>query len=868
MIPFHSKTRNQAINLLSTDPIKGLTQQEAEYRLKKYGKNKITHKKKISKLKIFLAQFKNPLIYILLVAIFISLIIKEYLDALVIAIIVLLNSILGFYQEYKAERALELLKKIASPTAKVIRNKKIRVIPAENLVPGDIIILETGEKVPADARLLKISNLKINESILTGESIPVTKTLNALPKDIEVQDRKNMVFAGTIVSYGRAMAVVTATGNKTEFGRIAFSLKDIKRDKTHLQKTLDNLTKNLGKLTIILIAVMILLGLLRNLSFVNSLMAAITLAVAVIPEGLPAVVTIALALGVQTMARNKALVRKLSAIETLGAVTLIASDKTGTMTTGEMTVTQIYANNELIHVTGKGYETVGLFKTFSSKYNPENLHKLMETAVLCNNAQLSSRTGDPTELALLVVAKKANLTTNFQRVQEFPFDSTNKYMVSLDSYKDKLNLHVKGAPEVILEKCKYVYNNGRIKVLTEREKEKILAMNERMAKSALRVLAFAYSKDKTANNLIFLGLMGMIDPPREEAKEAVKLCKKAGIKVIMITGDNPTTAQAIANELGIGTEVLTGKQLSDISQERLIHLVRQIDIFARVNPEHKVRILDALQKNNEIVAMTGDGINDAPALKKANVGIAMGISGTDVSKDSADMILLDDNFNSIVKAVKHGRRIFDNIKKFVKLLLSANLGELGIIMGSLIVGLPLPLLPLQILWINLITDSIPAIALSVDPAEKNIMSRPPRKPKEGILDGTKTFLILSAILMSISSILIFISELQNLEKARTMTLLTMILFELLLVFVVRSRTKTIFQTNLLKNRLLIVSVIIAILLQVVLIYTPLSTVFKLTSLTIYDWVKSLIYAIIPITILEVRKLFLKDETKNRKIKRK
>lgn len=857
MISFHAKTRNQVINILSTNPKTGLNLEEANYRIKKHGKNKIISEKKISKLKILFRQLKNPLIYILLIAILISLVIKEYLDSIVILAIVILNSGIGYYQEYKAERAIELLKKISAPNAKVLRNKRIRIIPAENLVPGDIIILETGDKIPADARLLKVTKLKVNESTLTGESGSISKSINVIEETKIIADQRNMVFAGTIVSYGRALAVVTCTGNKTQFGRIAFSLKEIKEKETPLQKKLSLFTKKLEKIILGIIIFLTILGFVRGIPLTHSIMTAISLAVAAIPEGLPAVVTIALALGVQSMVKNKALIRKLSAIETLGAVTTICSDKTGTMTAGKMTVTQIYANNELIHLTGRGYETSGIFKTIASKYDSSRLKKLMETAILCNNSQLKTKTGDPTELALLVAAKKANIKTEFVRMKEIPFDSEHKYMATIDMYKNKKQLHMKGAPEVVIKKCKYIFNDGRLKVLTEKDKEKIILMNNRMASAALRVLALAYSKDEKEENLIFLGLTGMMDSARSEAKTAIKVCKKAGIRVMMITGDNAITAQAVAKELNLRDKVLTGEQLEKLSKNDLKHAVRKVDIYARVNPEHKVKILEALQENGEIVAMTGDGINDAPALKAANVGIAMGITGTDVSKESSDVILLDDNFNSIVHAIKHGRRIFDNIKKFVKLLLSANFGEIGIIFVSLIAGLPLPLLPLQILWINLITDSLPAVALGIDPAEKDMMKRKPRNPKQGILHNNLTFLILSGIILTVIGFALFVQNLEDIEKARTMVMMGLIVFELFLVFVCRSRTKTIFQGGIFSNKLLIISVIISLALQAVVLYTPLANLFNLVPLELNDWIMVVGYALVGITILEFRKLFLK-----------
>jgi len=858
MIPFYNKTQNQVVNILNTDTTTGLSIQEVQYRLKKYGKNLITHEKKISKLKILISQIRNPLVYILLAAIVISLMVNHQTDALVIAIVVIINSLLGYFQEYKAERALELLKKISAPNARVLRNKRIRTILSEEVVPGDILILEAGDKVPADARILKSISLKVNEAALTGESTPVIKTSGIINETDILAEQKNMVFAGTIIAYGRAIAVVTTTGNKTEFGKIAFSLKKIKDEPTNLQKKLEKFSKKIGLIIFGIVILILFLGLLRKISIIDSILTSISLAVAAIPEGLPIVVTIALALGVQSMVKNKVLVKKLHAVESLGSVTTICSDKTGTMTTGEMTVTQIYANNELIHVTGKGYENKGMFKTISSKYDPLRLQKLMETAVLCNNADLSSKVGDPTELALLIAAKKANIKTNFYRLNEIPFDSSHKYMATIDSYRNKKNLHMKGAPEVVLKKCKYIYNNGRLKIITEREHEKILEMNKRMASAALRVLALAYSKDENSKDLVFLGLMGMIDPPRKEAIDAIKLCKKAGIRVIMITGDHAITAQAVAKELNLGTRVIEGKDLANYGN--LKDLVRKIDIYARVNPEHKVAILTALQENGEIVAMTGDGINDAPALKKANVGVAMGVSGTDVSRESADIILLDDNFNSIVVAIKHGRRIFENIKKFIRLMLSANFAEIGVIFFSLLIGLPLPLLPLQLLWINLITDSLPAIALGVDPAEKNIMSKKPRNPKEGIMNGDLSFIITAGVLKTVAGIILFFTELSNLAKARTMVLMMLIIFTLLLVFVCRSKEKNMFQVGLFNNKFLLYSILVAFALQIVLVYTPLSGLFGVVSLSFIDWVKATGFALVGITILEVRKIFLKDGT--------
>lgn len=866
MISYHAKSKEQVLTSLNSDPVDGLTLREADYRLKKTGLNKIEREKKISKLYIFIRQFKSPLIYILFFAIIISLFIREFIDAIVILFILIINSLLGFYQEYKAERALELLKKMSALSAKVIRNGKIMILNSEELVPGDIIVLEEGDKIPADARLLQTFGFKTNEAILTGESNPIEKLTKQIDETKTISLQTNMVFAGTVVASGRAKAIITSTGLKTEFGKIASSLQDIKQEETLLEKKLKKLSKTLTKVIIVVVALLLGLSLIRNIPLFESIMTAISIAVAAIPEGLPIVLTVSLALGVQRMVQHKALVRKLSSIETLGAVTVICSDKTGTMTKGEMTVTQIYANNELIQVTGNGYDIKGNFKTpFSPKYDTKKIERLLETGILCNNSQLENKVGDPTELALLVVAKKANISSKFIRTDEIPFDSNKKYMATLDTFENKKYIHMKGAPEIILEKCKYYYDNGRLKFLSARDKERILLMNAKMANLALRVLGLAYSKENNSKEMIFLGLVGMIDPPREEAKEAIKLCKKAGIRVIMITGDSPLTAQAIAKELNLRTKVITGEQLSTMSKEQLSSQILDVDVYARVNPEHKVLILETLQEKGEVVAMTGDGINDAPALKKADVGVAMGITGTDVSRDSSDVILLDDNFNSIVSAVGHGRRIYDNTKKFIKLMLSANLGEIGIITVSLLLSLPLPLLPLQILWINLITDSLPAIALGVDPAEKDIMSRKPRNPKETILDGSKSFLILSGLLLTIIGISVFqfsYNESDNLDKARTMVLTTVILFELMLVFVCRSNKKSVLKMSFINNKFLMISVILALGLQILLIYTSIGKFFNLEILELNDWSNSFLFALSGIIILELRKIFVIDETKN------
>jgi P-type Ca2+ transporter type 2C len=860
MADFYKLTKEEAIKKLQVNEKIGLKPLQIDLKRKKHGLNQVTHEKKLSPIKIFLEQFTNPLVYILLAAILISLAIQHFIDAIVILIIVILNAILGFSQEYKAEKALELLKKMAAPHARVLRNGHTRMIDATELVPGDILILETGDKIPADARIIENVNLQVNEAILTGESVPKEKTINKIISDKSLADQTNILFAGTTISYGRGKAIVTNIGNKTEFGKIASSLNKIEETETPLQKKLSKFGKKLGIITIGVIIIVFLLSLLKKMPMADSLMTSISLAVAAIPEGLPAVVTIALAVGVKRLVKNKALIRKLAAIETLGATTVICSDKTGTITSGEMTVKSIYANDRIISVSGSGYSTDGLFSNKGQEYNPQKINKLLEAACLCNNSNLTEKQGSPTELALKAVAKKANLKTEFERKNEIPFDSRKKYMATLDEKGKTQNVHLKGAPEIVLKRCKYIFNGITTKPLTERDRKKIMDMNDQMASKALRVLALAYSESKSTKDLTFLGLMGMIDPPREGVKKSISIAKRAGIRTIMITGDNALTAKAIANQVGIQSEVITGVQLEKMSDEAIFNSVKTISIFARVNPEHKVKILESLQKDGHVVAMTGDGINDAPALKRADVGIAMGISGTDVSKEASDMILMDDHYATIVKAIKYGRSIYDNIRKFVKFLLSANLGEIAIIFTSLLISLPLPLLPLQILWVNLITDGLPALALGMDPAEKDIMKRKPRSPKETILSGTKGFMITRIIVILAIVLGLFMLEYfttHNLEKARTIALTSLILFELLLAFSCRSEKKNIFEIGFLTNKYLVGAVGLSLVLHLLLVYTPLAIFFKLVPLSLTNWIYIAATSVTGLIILEIRKLFLK-----------
>ena len=827
----------------------GLSHEEAEKRLKQYGLNQLEEKKGVSPFKIFLKQFKDPVIMILLAAILISVLVKEFLDAGVIAAILILNAIIGFSQEYRAEKAIQLLKKMSTPKAVVAREGKEQVIEAKLLVPGDVIILEAGDKVPADARILDLAEAQVNEAMLTGESVPVKKNLTPLQKEAPIADRKNMLFAGTILTNGRAKAVVTETGMKTQLGKIAELVQTVEEVQTPLQKRLKALGEKLGIITILVCILVLGVGVLKHMPFVQILLTAISLAVSAVPEGLPAVVTIALAIGVQKMLKRNALIRDLKAIETLGSVTVICSDKTGTITKNEMTATEIFANNEMITVTGQGYEVKGDFLLGNKKFDTEKIEMLLRTSASCNNASINF--GDPTEIALLVMAKKAGIEKE-ERTGEVPFDSEKKYMIT----KHKDIWHIKGAPERVLELCDHIQVRDTVKKITKNDKELILKKNKEMASKALRVLATAYKQE---NKTILTGLVGMIDPPRKEVPEALALCKKAGIRVVMITGDNAITAQAVGDKIGLDGKVMEGLELDKVTDEQLRIIVKEVNIFARVDPKHKVKILKALQANGEVVAMTGDGVNDAPALKGADVGVAMAIKGTDVSREASDMVLTDDNFASIVSAVKEGRIIYDNIQKFIKFLLSTNFDEIGVITFAILAGMPLPLLPIQILWINLLTDSMPALALGVDPPDEKIMERKPRNPKETILKGSAVFLITVSLIATIATLTSFFIgcggwDCANLAKGRTMALMTAIFFELTFAFSRRSDKLPLYKVGILSNKWLVRAVLAAVVLQIIMLYTPLSTAFKVVPLGIVEWVIVLGLASTGFVIFEAKKV--------------
>src|SRR3989344_755026 len=638
---FYKLTKKEVLSNLSTSEA-GLSSKEAEKRLLTYGSNIIKEKRRISALKIFVRQFKSIVVYILLSAFFISVFLDEFIDASVIGAILVLNSILGFIQEYKAEKSIDALKKLATLICTVIRDGKEIQIPSANLVPGDIIIVEAGSKVPADCYLLESFSLKLDESILTGESIPVKKEPCIVKKTVQISSQCNMIFSSTTVTYGRAIAIVVSTGMSTEVGKIADLIQNAEEKETPLQKKLDSVGFSLGILTVVVAVIIFAEGIFEGESFYTMLIVAISLAVAAIPEGLPAVVTISLGLGVHRMVKRNVLIRKLSSVETLGSTTIICSDKTGTLTCNEMTIKKIFANNDIIDVTGSGYSKDGEFLIKNKNYDAKRLSKLFEAGLLCNDSRIDQNKviGDPTEASLIVLASKANFVAPFARIDEIPFSSEEKFMATLNVIGKEKLWHYKGAPEVILKKCRFISVNGKKAILAEKEKKNILSVNNNFAHEALRVLALAYGKDE--KSLVFLGLVGMIDPPRKEVIPAIKKCKVAGIRVIMITGDHKLTAQAIARNIGLNDRALTGDEIDSLSEAELRNIAKDIDIYARVSPLHKVKILKAL-KDSHIIAMTGDGVNDAPALKQADIGIAVG-SGTDVAKESSNMILLDDNF--------------------------------------------------------------------------------------------------------------------------------------------------------------------------------------------------------------------------------
>jgi len=878
---WHTKTTGQAFAELKSGE-SGIRQSEAEARLAKYGPNEIQAAHRISPWEILLEQFKNVLILILLAATAISLFLGHGIESIAIAVIVMFAVFLGFIQEYRAERAIEALKQMAAPTASVLREGTEVKIPARDLVPGDVIILHTGDRIPADARLLESINLQIEEAALTGESVPVEKHVQPLPiHDLPVGDRKNMVYAGTAATYGRGRALVVATGMQTEFGRIAQLLQTVETSKTPLQHNLDKVGTALARAALVVVAIIVALGLFRGQPFVEMLIFGIALAVAVVPEALPAVVTISLAIGVQKMVKRNALIRRLPAVETLGSTSVICSDKTGTLTKDEMTVRKIFAAGQVFSVSGAGYSPVGQFSVNGGTpiVPTPGLQKLLIAATLASDTHLIAGgendsggewniKGDPTEGALVVAAAKAglqkeSLDSEYPRVQEIPFTSETKRMTTLHQTNGSLTAYAKGAPEMILDGCDWQLTADGVVPLDDAGRGQALALAHEMAGEALRVLAIA-SKPKVTletaqSGMTFLGLAGMIDPPRPEAKNAIAICEQAGIRPVMITGDHPMTAKAVARELGLlkTGRVVTGAELEAMSDEQFKSEVETIDVYARVSPAHKLRVVTALQANGHIAAMTGDGVNDAPALKKADIGIAMGITGTDVTKEAAAMTLTDDNFASIIAAVEEGRGVFDNIKKYLMYLLSSNIGEIGLMTGATLLGLPLPLTAVQILYVNLATDGLPALALAVDPAEKDLMKRKPRNPRTGIFTRPIVSLMVAGGLWStLLNLGVFVWALnsgRSLEEAMTMTFVSLVLIQFFKAYNFRSDRHSVLNRPF-ANKWLNWAILWEVILLVLIIYVPfLHDAFGTYYLPLVDWLIVLALAVTIMPVLELVK---------------
>ncbi len=851
---------------------KGLSEEEVQRRLQEFGPNELVERKGITPFQIFLRQFKDIFVIMLLIAIAISVLIGEIIDASTIGAIVILNSIVGFVQEYRSEKAMEAMKKLTAPKARVLRGGKEMLIPAREVVPGDIVLLEAGDRIPADSRLLEVVELKTDEAVLTGESTPVGKTTEVLDDKTPVADRKNSLFMATHVTYGRGKAVVTSTGMKTQFGKIAEMVQAVEEEETPLKQKLAVFAKKLGIIIIGVCVVIFALELYEIFVLGTSMGAeaigkildafetAVALAVSAVPEGLPAVVTVSLALGSRELAKRNSVIRKLASAETLGATTVICSDKTGTLTKGEMTVRKIYVDEKMVDVTGVGYQPIGEFFYEGTRIEPkenEDLSLLLRASSLCTNANYDGKSviGDTTEGALIVAAAKAGMTKKeieiyYPRVHEVPFTSERKRMTTVHKTPEgKLVAYVKGAPEIILERSTQILKDGKAEKLGAKERKTVLEMNENMARDALRVLGVAYRElsdniptntheEIIENGLAFVGLMGMIDPPREEAKQANEKCQQAGIKTVMITGDHKLTAVAIAKELGMlkSEMVLTGSELDNMTDEDFEKIVEDVTVYARVSPEHKLRIVKALKKKGHIVAMTGDGVNDAPALKQSDIGVAMGITGTDVTREAADMVLADDNFATIVTAVEGGRAIYDNIRKFSFFLLRSNFDELLVIGAFALLGLELPLTAGMILWINLVTDGGPALALSMDPPAEDLMNRSPRNPNEGVLHGRIASILATFVTQCLGTGALFYMAYyvwgRPLGEAQAMAFVQATLQELIIVWNCRSEKHNAFKVGFTSNKFLLVAVVFSMLLTVLIPYTGL---FGTAPLNLLDW---------------------------------
>lgn len=889
-----NKSTEEILKELDVNFEQGLTSQEAAKRLEEYGPNKLAEKKRKSLLSMFMSQLQDTMIYILLAATVLSVIMGDYAEAVIILVVVLLNAVIGVFQENKAEQAMDALKKLTTPHAYVRRDGQVKEIGSEEIVPGDVVEIDAGRFIPADLRLLESSNLQIEESALTGESVPSEKdaTFISDKENLPLGDRKNMAFMSTLATYGRGVGVVVANAVSSEIGKIAKILEEDNDEMTPLQKRLDHLGKMLGFIILGVAGLMLVVGLFQNRGFKDMLLLAISLAVAAIPEGLPAIVAIVLALGVTRMSKNNAIIKKLPSVETLGSVNIICSDKTGTLTQNKMTVVQSYTYENL-HQLDADIDQVE---------TDEDERMLVKSLVLCSDATANEEktTGDPTEVAFVVFGNRIGMTKEalnkeFPRVAEKPFDSDRKLMSTANKEGDKYVVHTKGAVDNLLKISNRVYLNDKVVPLTDEIREDFLKQAESMSDEALRVLGAAYkfsdhipTTDEMESDLIFLGMVGMIDPPRLEVKDSIAIAREAGIRTIMITGDHKNTAVAIAKELGIANSIdqaLTGPEIDQYSDEEFVKHINDWRVFARVSPEHKVKIVRAFKSHDNVVSMTGDGVNDAPSLKFADIGVAMGITGTDVSKGAADMILTDDNFTTIVHAVEEGRNIYANIKKAVIFLLSCNLGEIIALFFAVLFGWPIPLLPTQILWINLVTDTLPAISLGMDPGDPDAMKKKPRSTRDSFFsNGAGVRAVIGGTLIGVLTLTAFVwglmergiafSELTSvpadhpdLVYARTMAFVVLAASQLFYALSMRNPIKSIFQIGLFSNKYLAGSIVIGILLQLVLIEVPfLANAFDVWALPANDWLIVIGFSLIPLAVNElikaVHRIFDKDHSDN------
>ena len=909
-IPWHTMQVDEVIGNLVTNVNTGLNLTEVEDRLKKYGHNQLEEKEGVSPIMLFLGQFNDFIVWVLIAAAIVSGFMGEWIDALAIIAIVIINAIIGFIQEYRAEKSLAALQKMSAPFSKVMRDGEMHSIPSRDIVPGDIVLLEAGDYVPADGRLCSSFSLRTQEASLTGESTPVGKSTEPLENpSLPIGDRENMMFMGTSVTSGKGTCAIIATGMHTELGKIAGLIQEAGKEETPLQRKLEVFGKKLVYLCLGIVTIVFLLELWRKDPLLEAFLTSVSLAVAAIPEGLPAIVTIALALGVQRMVKRHVLIRKLPSVETLGCATVICSDKTGTLTQNEMTVRKIFANGKTFDVSGTGYTPEGNFTITGispSEIDQQSIKNILEIGVLCNNAYLKQHTnntwkiiGDPTEGAILSVAGKAGiwkeeLEKRLPLLSEIPFDSDRKKMSTIRSRPDSLLVYEKGAADIILKDCTNIYIEGEIRKLTENDIQSILNENNKMAGAALRVLGTAFKQfgreminqdpDSIERDMIFAGLLAMMDTPRPEVKDAVVTCCDAGITTVMITGDHKNTARAIGEELGFlgkNSKAIDGIELDNLSDNALEKEVSRIAVYARVSAEHKLRIVKAWKKLGAVVAMTGDGVNDAPAVKEASIGVSMGITGTDVTKEASDMVITDDNFASIVAAVEEGRGIYDNIKKSIHYLLSCNAGEILTMLFASIFNLPLPLFPIQILWINIATDGLPALALGVDPVDPDIMKRPARRSKEQIVDKKLgSLIIFQGFIIAFSALFAYLFVLYDtscatlgclhwftnevlpcalsgdLDRARTVAFCVMVISQLFHSFNCRNARLSLFKVGVFTNKKLLLATGLSLAMQIAIVYTPyLENVFKVTPLDLKDWVTVFGFSSFTFIIVEIIKSF-------------